>query len=494
MSDLALTHVNSAARSTPHQPRPEVPYRPCMSDVGLSDRSDPDILNGLLRSTPSHRAIVVGAGFSKAVSSLMPINDQLGDRAVAIAGLADVPRFEGGRFETWLSRLAEPQPDLTPAGNALNQARFLAIADAIHQVIIESEQAACASAMPPWLGAFVTTAHLDQSVIITFNYDTLVESAVQRSRLGVPARSGYIDPQQTLHWMQVYAGVPPAPPTWYATSEVPTLRLLKLHGSAHWYWVTGDETGATLHHAQLENTPEERRREHPGRQPFIVPPAALKSSYFRNPVVSQIWSDAAAAVRRAAHLDLVGYSLPLTDLTAAGMLADSIRTETALTVANPDHDGSVSANVRRVFGRDPATVRGAEEYVADFVAERSLQLVHDLRASRDVLATNALVQVGWSRQEMAAATRVDPHGDRVDVHVAAFTDRDNRPIVAPDTQHSVRLQELTTGSSSAHRIEAVFDDGSRSPIVGIERFGTEAGLSNKWQLLIPAYRPGELRH
>jgi hypothetical protein len=58
--------------------------------------------------------LLLGAGFSRAASSHMPLTDELGDavvRALDLAEDARTPeRFTSGSFETWLSHLADEQP------------------------------------------------------------------------------------------------------------------------------------------------------------------------------------------------------------------------------------------------------------------------------------------------------------------------------------------------------------------------------------------------
>jgi hypothetical protein len=73
--------------------------------------------------------IIIGAGFSRALSASMPLTDELGNESVGAAGLGTGERvpiggFTGGRFEEWLSRLAENQPDLSDLENASNRALF----------------------------------------------------------------------------------------------------------------------------------------------------------------------------------------------------------------------------------------------------------------------------------------------------------------------------------------------------------------------------------
>jgi hypothetical protein len=108
--------------------------------------------------------------------------------------------------------------------------------------------------------------------------------------------------------------------------------LLKLHGSLDTYWVSDDSTGATINRFNLPGgwgnpkaiDEEKLRRELPGRTPFIVPPAAAKSSFYGNPVTRELWRSAAERIGKATEVSLVGYSLPLTDLVVSGMISDRL--------------------------------------------------------------------------------------------------------------------------------------------------------------------------
>src|SRR6266568_3205067 len=68
--------------------------------------------------------LILGAGFSRAISDAAPLTDELGNLVVSRMSddrLPAHPRgFEGGSFEVWLSRLGEDQPDLSVEANLLN--------------------------------------------------------------------------------------------------------------------------------------------------------------------------------------------------------------------------------------------------------------------------------------------------------------------------------------------------------------------------------------
>ena len=114
----------------------------------------------------------------------------------------------------------------------------------------------------------------------------------------------------------------------------PRLKLLKLHGSVDWWWVPGDVSGMSLAREGVygrigsPNRLGLGLREHllPGRERFIVPPLAMKSAYYRNPLTRQLWQEAYEAIREATQFMLIGYSLPVTDFVIARMLGSALGT------------------------------------------------------------------------------------------------------------------------------------------------------------------------
>ena len=57
------------------------------------------------------------------------------------------------------------------------------------------------------------------------------------------------------------------------------------------------------------------------KETLLIPPVAEKTTYFNNETVRAQWKDAGAALRNAATLHVVGYSLPKSDLGMQFFLA-----------------------------------------------------------------------------------------------------------------------------------------------------------------------------
>lgn len=296
-----------------------------------------------------NRTAILGAGFSRAISGQMPLTDELGKEVlgrVASGGFSAGTRpYRGIGFEAWLSRLAEPQPDLSHAENAENRALFLRVAAAVRDVVVDCQLVELTSPMPWWLRRLIGAwHHSGTNAVITFNYDLLVEHAIDAARLwGVsnkgPAR---VSADAALRFGPQPPYQPPQGLTVGATLA-DTFQLLKLHGSIDWFWL-GDRTAGSVNRWRDEAgwgrplviTDVARRQALPDRVPLLIPPAASKSSFYANPLLRELWQQAAQAVGEADEVAMVGYSLPVTDLVTVGMLSDRLRDRSStVLVFNP---------------------------------------------------------------------------------------------------------------------------------------------------------------
>jgi hypothetical protein len=315
----------------------------------------------------------------------MPTIDDLGNRCLplleAVRHKDRLPsRFTNGYFEQWLSRLATDQPDYSAAMNAENRGVFARASEAVARVLDGSQRSALLWPCPTWLSSLVTWFHRFESTVITFNYDNLIEYVVMSEVL-----EGSDGTQiRRIRPVDILGELPPYPPQPGRLDGplVKTFQLLKLHGSVDWRWSPGDESGATLNrldlngeweHPGLPNRDEMARRL-PGREPFIVPPTAIKSPYYTNPITRELWNRAAAALDATKVIVLIGYSLPITDLVFTAMLRENVDAE--LTGAGRQQFILVDLKPELVkenlfkLGYEPIHIAeefGGETCVADFV-------------------------------------------------------------------------------------------------------------------------------
>lgn len=447
--------------------------------------------------------VILGAGFSRALSARMPLTDELGQ--LVLAALPDsragdqAPAFStrGLTFETWLSWLATRQPYETEGEFFNNQGHFSEIQSVIGEVL-RSAQTEAEADLPSWFGALVDILHNSQAGVITMNYDTLVESAF--------GRKAYTDGAgHSLSQQDIVAGFPNGSGVFQAGYhgfwQRPTFRLHKLHGSVDWYSLPGDPTGGTLERIQ---TPTDGREDRDmaawigGRSEFIVPPTSSKSEYFDNPTTRFIWRQSFEKLRTADRVILVGYSLPTTDTAIASMISRALEaSESTVTVVDPRATDVQERLVALGIRPDRIELVDGRDSVAQFVARESeaasANLLNQLRDTTAARSSSPLA-VGWNYSTVAPVRSVghNPNGDvvlRVDgfasigelVHprVAALDDRSaTRVAVAADL--------VAEGASSG---TLVVTDGHSEWFVGSELEGvlpaSDDALADRWLALRP---------
>ena len=437
--------------------------------------------------------LVLGAGFSRAIAEAMPLTDELGNLALKRAGFDERDWWATGwTFESWLSRLAEDQPDLDEAENLLNRSRFASLLASIGEVICERQDAAFETSAPDWLGRLVAVLHAERCTAISFNYDTLVEAAVM-AHLLTDWRS-----DQRAKDVDVIGHLPPHPPSTWGAKVVDSFQLVKLHGSVDWWWSPGDATAATINRWPMRagfgipgcEDSEERRRRLPGRSRFIIPPTATKSAYYTNPFTRELWRRAAEALGRARDVYLVGYSLPETDLVVAGMFRHWV-TDARITVVNPCCAPIEGRLLRLAY--EPHQVariespRCLEDLVEMLELQASRRVLEQLHGLSDL---SAPVCVAFSESVGAVATELRRSGSVLKVVLEARPQRPSPFGMRDESAASpVVAHELVEALSGVEALEAELPDGSLCRIIDTAEMRQAIGHSNVWRVLVPACLP-----
>jgi hypothetical protein len=451
--------------------------------------------------------LVLGAGFSRAVSGRLPLVDELGNACLEVGDLGrdrrvPVGGFTGGSFETWLSRLADEQPYLSVGENLENQALFERFSEAIAIVLGDDVNAALASGCPAWLNEFIRVAHQRRATLVTFNYDPLIECAVAT---GLLYEWGQYD---SVFWAEITGDVPSWPPglAYLAADKADTLRLLKLHGSLNWYWVPRDASGVSIARRDLPGafgapTPydeEDRRRRLPGRVPFVVPPSAVKSPYYRNPVIREIWQQAAERLRRAERVFILGYSLPPADLTFAGMLTDALRGSTASLAVIDLRAELVQARLTGLgFTEDRVhAFQYDSSPVADFTTwwrdEASSSLADGLGTAASATLDDPMMIV-WAKDSYAPVVTVTRNEDVLTLTtdpVSTTREAAARPREDAAQPTLPTLREVIQQLTPAARIEVLTPGGQRQAIIGWAERPLKLGYGRGvWNALTPSGPP-----
>jgi len=301
-------------------------------------------------------AFLLGAGFSHSVSEVMPLTNALG---LEIASRLtrqghNTTLLQGlyrNNFEAWLTQLAEGRPWASEADNLRDRAMFLDASSQVAEIIRMAQRQSGPRAK--WLDRLVTFWHQNQSVVLTLNYDTLVEQAVQDLHLK--------DHGELVHYTSAYA-IPVTSANlrragvWGADPDIETLRLLKLHGSINWYYSGSDSPhGETVYEGGLTYGWDAEYTHVVGdrgldllvdKVPFVVPPTGTKSSFFNNETIRAQWS-VASEFLRPCQLVVMGYSLPEADHLMRLFLDQTVAGNITLVNCDPD----IGAHFRRLLPR-----------------------------------------------------------------------------------------------------------------------------------------------
>ena len=316
-----------------------------------------------------NQVFIIGAGFSKWISSQMLTADELGKKVVENFKSKEslIPEeYITNLFESWLTRLADEQPYNSQDEVLSRKSLFLQIANEVATVM--EQQVTSITASDNWicynLVKLIRILHANRSKVISYNYDTLIEHSVDR--IGPLDISDWESP---VTYLDVVGFLPKLVGCEY-TSYSNTFEILKLHGSIDCWWVPNDNVGDTIvrlhyfgepnpsflessrysnsfHYSTGEQQPQfvnkltveqVRNKYVPGKERLIVPPITGKSAFYSNPIMRQIWNQARKAIASADEIHLVGYSLPSADVSSIGLLREYINSNTKVIIANTEAD------------------------------------------------------------------------------------------------------------------------------------------------------------
>ena len=246
-----------------------------------------------------------------------------------------------------MTYLSQRQPWLREPEVELHRSLGGRVRQTIAAVIEERTEQASASLAPEWLRGLILAWHRQEAVVLTLNYDVLVERAARDLR--VSEKISVLQPADL--YPPYFANVASRSGAGLWGREVfRTFRLLKLHGSVNWHYSgRQDFHGETFFFSDVpgfglarddagRSAASQRLRDMAAdKETLIIPPVTEKTTYFNNETVRGVWKEAAAALQCAAALYIVGYSLPISDLGMRFFLAgNSPDAESVIQVVNTD--------------------------------------------------------------------------------------------------------------------------------------------------------------
>jgi hypothetical protein len=403
----------------------------------------------------------IGEGLRQRLLASPRLTAMLGERSSQILAQGDIP---SGNVEMWLSSLAERQPFMTESEGSLNRALFQEVSQYLVDLVTEPQQGFWPEA-PSWLHRLLRLWHRRQVAVVTFNYDTIVEESMVN--LDAPHADGDIVAAMLTHLpRQAVTGLGGA-------VLIPTLRLLKLHGSVDWYWNPDDGSGDSLCRRNPDLTVVDARAALAGKVPFIVPPLATKSPFYSLGVIRQLWQDAAHALQAASRIVVLGYSVPLTDLTTTAMLSHAGNPSAEWHVVDLDGD---AVRARLIHLGVPARTIEVHYSVADWVDVYERE--HCCKMTREVSdqllsfqegdgTRTAPIMIRRSRSDYGIVRSIRTVGAHVLLEAHALDTREVIPAEyphKPDLDEALRavnppgpLNVLLDGVEGEHRVLGALD-------------------------------------
>lgn len=452
----------------------------------------------------------------------MPITDELGQALNAhLAGHVNFSLRPNQTFEDWLTLQVTPLPFLEGFENAKRAADAARVVGAIARVLDDRVLEASTAAGPLWLRQLIALWHVERAVVLTFNYDTLLERAVNSHPLTTTSPDGNVEYVLGDH---VVFPAPPAPQAQFIGDSGPghnsgSFQVLKLHGSLTWYWAAGDPTGSTLIRVREKHVfgtvdPLALETDFVGATSldrYLIPPITSKDGYYGSYLANTLWRTARSFVSSASTMTLIGYSLPPEDRAASQLIAQ-IPEDVAVTVVdrNPGNSDSPPSGVLgnlEHLNLTSSLASSGSDCLPDFVANRLEKAIEELpnahefhelpEADADVVVAfsegwpglrSSLYVLAWNEAEQC----FDPHRfDAISMRGSSSPYRERVLNTMPPGYR--RPEDFVT----AQRLWSLIDGGkpftfkhphTRALVVGI---GAERFKIDPWEVLELKWAPYE---
>jgi hypothetical protein len=290
-----------------------------------------------LAQTSARRVYILGAGFSRGFNPAMPLMADLAYEVTRALSLEPtVLESFNGDVEAWLSYLATRQPWDSEAAALRNLATFQEASSVIARVVDTASRDDAATRHEELL-CLVLEWCVDGADVLTFNYDLLVEEALRGWERNASGPDLYplplVERQPVGSHPFLTAGGPTAP--------LPS--IYKLHGSVNWMY-SGEENSTgpvTLGPWQRSDPQQQAPRQrylYSDLKPLVVPPTSSKSPFYTHSALRALWAAAAAALREAEEIIVIGYSFPSTDQQVTTLLRTTLRPGTRILVVTTDRE------------------------------------------------------------------------------------------------------------------------------------------------------------
>ena len=314
------------------------------------------------------RVFFLGAGFSKAIDErykdLNGLSDEIKNRignkkeSLFVHYQHEIPDTVKGNVETLLTYLSTDFPWKSPKQRLANQALYVEITETIQEYFIELSKNNFSEkeyiyretllAFEKFIGRFYA-----EIGVVTLNYDMILERVffdVRRDWF----QKGHLFLDVFYKYPIVEIGQRIGNP--YIKKELyETPPLLKLHGSANWFW-EGVSPSDQIYYVQWNEAPEKKKLLN-GLSPYIIPPVLDKNAFYNHNAIKSIWQQAETLLSGAEEIYIVGFSFPQTDVSVRFLFQSALRQSNArIYVINAETKNQLRERYEPVFGKNNPNV------------------------------------------------------------------------------------------------------------------------------------------
>lgn len=312
------------------------------------------------------RVFFLGAGFSKAIDKrykdLIGLSAEIENRiknkkdSLYLHYQNEIPGIVKGNIEALLTYLSTDFPWKSPKQKLTNKALYVEITETIQEYFIElskkgfSEEEHINIETLLSFQKFIGKFHADLG-FVTLNYDMILErvffdafrDSFQKYGLSLDAFYKY-----PIMEIELRTGNPYIKNNNY---EVPP--LLKLHGSANWFW-EGVSPSDQIYYVQWNESTDMGKLLN-GLTPYIIPPVLDKNAFYNHNAIKSIWQQAETLLSEAKEIYIVGFSFPPTDVSVRFLFQSALRQSRAkIYVINAETEKQMRKRYEPVFGKNDA--------------------------------------------------------------------------------------------------------------------------------------------
>ena len=189
------------------------------------------------------------------------------------------------------------------------------------------------------------------NLILSFNYDTLIEDQVQQ------------DPELFASTSVDYGvNIERADRSAACGSYPRTIDLLKLHGSLNWYSIKGAGEEFDLKNVCRVERFDRSFPMYEKDNPIFIPMAHAKDSFLRGSLFNVIWAKADYYLSKADEIYVIGYGFPQTDGNSFPFLLKHRNRIRNVVVYEPKKDTSIE-RLERLFDKGVVVCEDAQKFL-----------------------------------------------------------------------------------------------------------------------------------